>query len=162
MISISTNKANDIAKAITGLTLADKEIKKAFYTALGRTVIRVKNRLAKDIADETAIPLKVIRKRLLLYKKQQNKEQKIWAGLNDIPLHYLGNPKQVGEDVVVKGIKADDAYISGKHVKLRFSEEVATYKVSGNIDSLINQRLPYYLDVEFQKNFEQILRYKFK
>jgi len=164
MISVSGTKTNDIAKAIAGLSLKDKTVRRVFYSSMGRSITRAKSRIAKDLASELKLPIKVIRKRLLLYKKKTSDGQdyKIWAGLNDIPLGALGNLKKVGKDVVVRGVRADNAFIVNGIVYLRDSGNKARLEIEENVSQIINQRLPYYFDSEFKKNFEQALRYKFR
>lgn len=164
MITVSANQANSVAQAITGLSLDDKEIRKAFHTALGRAVLRAKNRLARDIAKELNLPLKIVRRRLLLYNRKKGEfEQKIWAGIDDISYEYLGKPRQLPDDeVIVKGLRITNAYIdSDNKVRSVFSDNVLKFEISEKAREILEKLTPYYVNEEFNKNFEQILRHKF-
>ena len=163
MISISTTKSNGIAEAITGLSLADTSIKRVFFQSLGRSVSRAKNMVAKEIAIELKLPIKTIRRRLLMFQQKSSSSQdiKIWAGLNDIPIGYLGKAKQLDDDVLVKGVKVNNAYISNGLVVLRETKEIATLTIEQKVRDILIQRFPYYFNREFEKTFGQLLRYKF-
>lgn len=163
MLTISQSKVDSISKSLVNLDSTSKEVRKAFNVALGRATLRAKNRIAKEIAQELKLPLKAVRRRLLLFKAQKNKDIKIWAGIDSIPFGYFGKGRQVGDSVVVKNFKVDDAYISksGK-IKDAYTNEVKRLPVDIDISKILEQRLPYYVESEFEKQFEQILRYKFK
>ncbi|MBK2258986.1 phage tail protein [Francisella philomiragia] len=205
MITISANQVNSVAQAITGLDLDDKDIRRAFHQALGRSVTKAKSRIARDIAKECNIPLKAVRRRVFLFKEKHSNKSiyttkttkmvemgVIWIGLNDIAYSHFGKARQAGDDVIVAGkYKVQDAEIFDEYNRRKltksekrkegidkstrtyrdfsyqkivdvFSGKEAMYSIDDKARALANNLLPYYVQDEFNENFERILRYVFK
>ncbi|MCF6777605.1 hypothetical protein L3V83_13630 [Thiotrichales bacterium 19X7-9] len=162
-ISISDQEAMSIAEAINDIQATEKQIKNAYHQSVGKAVRLSSNRVAHDIANQLDIPLKLIRKRIFVYKTIVTKGSwKIWAGLNDLPIDKLGRPKRIGADVVVKGITASNAYITKSgYVRLRESGQRATVEIDEQAENLLQKLLPYYFYQYFEKEFQQLLKFKY-
>ena len=82
--------------------------------------------------------------------------------LNAIALDGLGRPKQVGIDVLVKGITAGNAYITkAGRVRLRGTGELAVLAIDEQAEALLQKLLPYYFYYYFEKEFTQLVKFKF-
>ncbi|WP_100551083.1 hypothetical protein [Caedibacter taeniospiralis] len=162
-ISISKAEAFAIADAIGGIKATEKELGNAYHQSIGRAVNYANKRVTREIASRLDIPLKLLRKRLFVFKQDSHKgSYKIWAGLNDLPLDGLGRPKQVGIDVLVKGITAGNAYITkAGRVRLRGTAELAVLVIDEQAEDLLQKLLPYYFYDYFEKEFTQLVKFKF-
>ncbi|WP_150467416.1 hypothetical protein [Francisella sp. SYW-9] len=163
MIIISVDSAESISKAILGYRQDNETFIKIFNQSLNRSIKRASSKIAKDISHELNIPLKIIRKRLLTFKKRINNNQgfKIWFGINDIPLDTLGNAKARDKAVIIKQQTIPNAYINHKNNRVydRYTKKRKMLNISDHASLIANQRIHHYLNDEFEKNFTQLLRY---
>ncbi len=162
-ISISKSEAFAIADAIGGIQATEKELANAYHQSIGRAVNYANKRVTHEIASRLDIPLKLLRKRLFVFKQaDQNRTYKVWAGLNDLPLDALGKPRKSGADVIVKGITASNAYITkAGRVRLRGTSELAVLPIDEAAEDLLQKLLPYYFYYYFEKEFTQLVKFKF-
>lgn len=76
----------------------------ACQTAWRRTLKKssrwIATQTAKAISQQTKIPQKLIKKRLYFFPKSAS-SGKVWLGLNPLPAHHLGQPKQTRTGVSV-------------------------------------------------------------
>ena len=68
-ISISKVEAFAIADAIGGIKATEKELGNAYHQSMGRAVNYANKRVTREIASRLDIPLKLIRKRLFVFKR---------------------------------------------------------------------------------------------
>ncbi|MCF6766611.1 hypothetical protein L3V82_12610 [Thiotrichales bacterium 19S3-7] len=157
-ISISTSEIKAIASQIKGYD--GRGIERYVSTAINRAAKTVRGRLAKDIAAELDIKQKIIRQRLQFYRKSKS-EVKLWFGLNPIELDRLGKPSKSKADVIIKGIRIDNAFINkqGK-VKLRQTMNRPSIEINQKVEAIIQRRLPYYFREAFFKQLNEILKWK--
>lgn len=162
-ISISKAEAFALTDAIGGIKATEKELANAYHQSMGRAANYASKRVTREIASRLDIPLKLLRKRLLVFKKADHKgAYKVWAGLNDFPLDALGRPKRSGADVIVKEITASNAYITkAGRVRLRGTSELAVLSIDEQAEELLRKLLPYYFYYYFEKEFTQLVKYKF-
>ena len=162
-ISISKGEAFALADAIDGIKATEKELGNAYHISIGRAVNFANKRVTHEISRRLNIPLKVIKKRLFVYRRTSIKGfYKIWAGLNDLPLDALGRPKQAGLDVLVKGIATSNAYITkAGRVRLRGSGQRASFVIDEQAEDLLQKLLPYYFYDYFEKEFTQLVKFKY-
>ncbi|MCF6766171.1 phage tail protein [Thiotrichales bacterium 19S3-7] len=159
-ISISTFEINAFSSQMKGYD--GKHIEKYTATAVNRAAKSVRGRLAKDIAAELGIKQKLVRQRLGFYRKGKY-DVKLWFGLNPIELDRLGKPKAQKSDVMVKGIRIENAFVSpsGK-IKKRTDMSRPAIEINKKAQAIIENRLPYYFRETFFKKLEEVLKWKLK
>lgn len=109
--TISVNK--QIKRIISDLNAMPAQVRQASIFAMNRTAEWMKGRLAKDIADEQRIKLKLIRDRIVIQRaNKQNPQAQLSCNFKSVYVKDLSNVKQTPIGVSAGGKVYPHAFIA--------------------------------------------------
>jgi len=91
--------------------LSGKALDAAWRRALRKTLAWAKSQTAKTLSAETAIPQKILRRRL---RTRLGKTGTVWLGLNPVKAHRLGNTRQTKAGVTAGRARFPGAFLVGR------------------------------------------------
>lgn len=113
MAGFQLNLEGSAASAVNGGDVAGmvKKLDVAAARALRKTAQWLRTHSSREISKELKITQSPIRHRYQIFTRGRGDDVKLWIGLEPIPVHFLGTPKEVPGGVRVGHRFYEDAFI---------------------------------------------------